>query len=153
MRRSRMIKIVATLGPASNTHDHLRALSLAGADVFRINMSHTSHPNLKTLVETVRAVEAEVGRPISILVDLQGPKLRLGKLGGEQAAPDRRARHLRARRNRVRRASHSHPASRDFRGAQSPAAHLLIDDGKVRLVAREVATRPHRRPRSSRAAW
>src|SRR5687768_1347595 len=82
MRRRRMIKIVATLGPASRTRDQLRALSLAGADVFRINMSHTSHANLKTLVETVRGLEAELGRPTSILVDLQGPKLRLGKLAG-----------------------------------------------------------------------
>ena len=81
MRRSRMIKIVATLGPASNTAEQLRALFLAGVDVFRINMSHTTHPNLKILVETVRGLETEVGRPISILVDLQGPKLRLGKLG------------------------------------------------------------------------
>ena len=71
---------MATLGPASRTRDQLRELFLAGADVFRINMSHTTHPNLKTLVETVRGIETEVERPISILVDLQGPKLGLGKL-------------------------------------------------------------------------
>src|SRR5215213_5378435 len=82
MRRSRMIKIVATLGPASRTREQLRALFVAGVDVFRINMSHTTHANLKTLVETVRAIETDVARPISILVDLQGPKLRLGKLAG-----------------------------------------------------------------------
>ena len=85
MRRSRKTKIVATLGPSSHTHEHLKTLFVAGVDVFRINMSHTNHVRLKTLVDTVRAVEAEVGRPISILVDLQGPKLRLGKIeGGEK---------------------------------------------------------------------
>src|SRR3954463_3110564 len=85
MRRSRKTKIVATLGPASHTQEHIRNLFIAGVDVFRINMSHTSHANLTTLVNTVRAVEADVGRPIAVLVDLQGPKLRLGKLdGGER---------------------------------------------------------------------
>src|SRR5258708_31097627 len=85
MRRSRKTKIVATLGPASHTQDQIRTLFIAGVDVFRINMSHTSHANLTTLVKTVRAVEADVGRPIAILVDLQGPKLRLGKIdGGER---------------------------------------------------------------------
>ena len=85
MRRNRKTKIVATLGPSSNTHDHLRTLFIAGVDVFRINMSHTNHQTLTMLVATARAVEAEMGRPISVLVDLQGPKLRLGILeGGEK---------------------------------------------------------------------
>ncbi len=85
MRRSRKTKIVATLGPSSRTVEQIRALFFAGVDVFRINMSHTDHANLAGLVSRVRAVEDDVGRPISILVDLQGPKLRLGKLeGGEQ---------------------------------------------------------------------
>src|SRR5258707_8901817 len=80
MRRSRKTKIVATLGPASHTQEQIRTLFVAGVDVFRINMSHTSHANLTTLVKTVRAVEADVGPPIAILVDLQRPKLRLGKI-------------------------------------------------------------------------
>ncbi|HEX3486335.1 MAG TPA: pyruvate kinase, partial [Micropepsaceae bacterium] len=82
MRRSRKTKIVATLGPASHTPEQIRALFIAGVDVFRINMSHTNHANLATLVQMVRSVEAEVERPIAILVDLQGPKLRLGKIDG-----------------------------------------------------------------------
>ena len=137
MRRSRMIKIVATLGPASNTHDHLRALSLAGADVFRINMSHTSHPNLKTLVETVRAVEAELGRPISILVDLQGPKLRLGKLGAERKLQTgSRVTFVRSETaSDAQSVPIPHP---EIFAALKPGSNLLIDDGKVRLVAHEV---------------
>ena len=65
MRRARNTKIVATLGPASRTHGHIRTLFVAGADVFRINMSHTDHPMLKTLVDSIRAVEAEWPRLIA----------------------------------------------------------------------------------------
>ncbi len=78
MRRLRRIKILATFGPASSDSAMIRRLFEAGADVFRINMSHTSHENMRELVKTIRNVESSYGRPIGILVDLQGPKLRLG---------------------------------------------------------------------------
>ncbi len=84
MRRSRKTKILATLGPASCTPDAIKALFDAGADLFRINMSHTSHAALGELHGHLRALEADVGRPIGILVDLQGPKIRLGTLPGGQ---------------------------------------------------------------------
>ena len=79
MRRSRKVKILATIGPASSTTTVIKKLFEAGADVFRINMSHTDHALMQTLVDRIRAVEADVGRPIGILADLQGPKLRVGK--------------------------------------------------------------------------
>jgi pyruvate kinase len=79
MRRSRKVKILATLGPASSDERMIRKLFEAGADVFRINMSHTDHPTMEALVGRIRAVENAVGRPIGILADLQGPKLRVGK--------------------------------------------------------------------------
>ena len=82
MRRRRKTKILATLGPASNTLEKMRALFPAGVDVFRINMSHTSHDMLRSMVGDLRALADEVGRPIGILCDLQGPKIRLGKLTG-----------------------------------------------------------------------
>ena len=82
MRRRRKTKILATLGPASNTRDKMRELFDAGVDVFRINMSHTSHEMLATMHRQLRALSEEVGRPIGILCDLQGPKIRLGKLSG-----------------------------------------------------------------------
>src|SRR6195952_4753459 len=78
MRRLRRIKILATLGPASSDSAMIRKLFEAGADVFRINMSHTSHDKMRELVKTIRNVESSYGRPIGILVDLQGPKLRVG---------------------------------------------------------------------------
>ncbi len=80
MRRTRKAKIVATLGPASSSPEMIRKLFMAGADVFRLNFSHGSHDDHKARVDTIRALEAEVGRPICILQDLQGPKIRVGTL-------------------------------------------------------------------------
>ena len=82
MRRLRKTKILATLGPASNTPDKMRALFEAGVDVFRINMSHTDHAMLKRMVTDLRALGDAVGRPVGILADLQGPKIRLGTITG-----------------------------------------------------------------------
>ena len=88
MRRQRRTKVVATLGPASSEHAVIGRLFAAGADVFRINMSHTTHDKMRELVATIRAVEAECNRPIGILVDLQGPKLRLGSFKNDAADID-----------------------------------------------------------------
>jgi pyruvate kinase len=79
MRRDRRVKIVATLGPASNNEETMRRLFEAGADVFRVNMSHATHEGLREVHGIVRKLEIEASRPIGILVDLQGPKLRIGK--------------------------------------------------------------------------
>lgn len=78
MTRKRRVRILATLGPASSEEAQIEALYRAGADVFRINMSHADHALMRTLVERIRTVEGTVGRPITILADLQGPKLRVG---------------------------------------------------------------------------
>jgi pyruvate kinase len=79
MRRLRKVKILATLGPASNSEATIEELARAGADVFRINMSHASHDLLKETMDKIRKVEKNIKRPIGVLVDLQGPKLRIGK--------------------------------------------------------------------------
>jgi pyruvate kinase len=133
MRRQRRTKIVATLGPASSDRAVIRRLFEAGADVFRINMSHTSHERMRELIAMIRSVEQETDRPIGILVDLQGPKLRLGTFGGgsvmvkkgdtfildSSVAPGNTARvHL------------PHP---EILEAAQPGQTLLLDDGKVRL--------------------
>ena len=78
MRRNRRVKIIATLGPSSSDPETIAALFEAGADVFRINMSHTSPDKLRALVAAIRKVEDDAGRPIGIPTDLQGPKLRIG---------------------------------------------------------------------------
>ena len=78
MKRDRNVKIVATLGPASNDYAMIRALHDAGADVFRLNMSHGDHAEIAARHGIIRQVEQDVGRPIAILADLQGPKLRVG---------------------------------------------------------------------------
>ncbi len=79
IRRRRRIKIIATLGPASADRSTVAALFEAGADVFRINMSHASHDAMRERVAMIRSLEEEYGRPIGVLVDLQGPKLRVGE--------------------------------------------------------------------------
>ena len=138
MRRRRKTKIVATLGPASATPESVRALFEAGADVFRINMSHTDHARLTSLVAAVRAEEKKAGRPIGVLADLQGPKLRLGKIVGGTAKLDKGA--------TVR----LEPTDSAGNAARLPVPHpeifaaikegetVLIDDGKVCLEVRSV---------------
>ena len=82
MRRNRQAKILATLGPASSSRDEIAALFEAGADVFRLNMSHGSHEDQKARFDTIRSLEAVYGRPIGIVLDLQGPKLRIATFAG-----------------------------------------------------------------------
>ena len=76
MRRQRNIKIVATLGPSSSDYETIKALHLAGADVFRLNMSHGSHDEIAKRHQIIRQIENELDSPIAILADLQGPKLK-----------------------------------------------------------------------------
>ena len=78
MKRPCNAKIVATLGPASADRATIEALIHAGADVFRLNFSHGTHADHKARLDTIRAVETDLGRPIGVLLDLQGPKLRVG---------------------------------------------------------------------------
>ena len=85
MRRERRTKILATLGPASESPEMIAKLFEAGADVFRLNMSHLPRERLKERVEMIRSVEAKFKRPIAILADLQGPKLRVGGFEGDGA--------------------------------------------------------------------
>lgn len=134
MYRKRNAKIVATLGPASANQETIRALFEAGADVFRLNFSHGSHADHRRNLELIRAIEQEVRRPIGVLMDLQGPKLRLGvfadgpvrleegasfRLDLDQDTPGSQAR-----------APLPHP---EIFAALEPGADLLVDDGRVRL--------------------
>src|SRR6185437_9471853 len=142
MRRLRRIKILATLGPASSDSAMIRRLFEAGADVFRINMSHTSHDKMRELVKTIRNVESSYGRPIGILVDLQGPKLRLGSFA-EGAVQLQNGQSFTLDSDKTpgdgTRVQLPHP---EILAALKPGHALLLDDGKVRLIAEE--TTPER---------
>ena len=139
MRRLRRIKILATLGPASSDSAMIRKLFEAGADVFRINMSHTSHDKMRELVKTIRNVEISYGRPIGILVDLQGPKLRLGAFAeGSTQLKNGQSFVLDSDKTPGdnSRVQLPHP---EILAALRPGHALLLDDGKVRLIAEETS--------------
>jgi pyruvate kinase len=133
MRRNRNAKIVATLGPASSSPEMIRALFDAGADVFRLNFSHGTHDDHRRRFEAIRAIEHEVGRPIGILQDLQGPKIRIGTLksGQTKLLPDSTVRfHLSSEPGDAKDVPLPHPeVVRNI----LPGHMLMIDDGKLRL--------------------
>ena len=139
MRRLRRIKILATLGPASSDSAMIRRLFEAGADVFRINMSHTSHDKMRELVKTIRNVESSYGRPIGILVDLQGPKLRLGIFKDGAAEIDKGQDFIFDTDPAPGDATRVHLPHPEIFAAIKPGDVLLIDDGKLRLTATETS--------------
>ena len=133
MRRRRKTKILATLGPSSNSLEMMRQLFDAGVDVFRINMSHTSHEMLAQMHGDLRKLSEEVGRPIGILCDLQGPKIRLGKLcGGPRLLVEGERIKLVLGESSDTPAEIPIPHPEIFQAIKQKHA-LLIDDGKVRL--------------------
>ena len=134
MRRTRNAKIVATLGPSSAHPDVVRQLFLAGVDVFRLNFSHGSAADHRARFAVLRELEQATGRPIGILADLQGPKLRVGTFADGpvqlvEGAPFRLD--LDPAPGSAQRASLPHP---EIFAALVPGAELLLDDGKLRLV-------------------
>ena len=133
MNRSRRTKILATLGPASSTSEKIEELYLAGADVFRINMSHSSHPVLNELVAAIRSVEAKHGRPIGILADLQGPKLRLGEFADGQIEVSKGHQISLDLDETPGDASRVHLPHPEILSALEVGHRVLIDDGKVEL--------------------
>jgi len=133
MRRRRKTKILATLGPGTSTQARIRALFDAGADVFRVNMSHTSHTALAEFHSAVRALELEVSRPIGILVDLQGPKIRLGALPGGARMLKEGERVRLVRKSASTEASEIPVPHAEVFTAIKMRHSLLIDDGRVRL--------------------
>jgi pyruvate kinase len=137
MRRYRNAKIVATLGPASDSPEIIRRLFEAGADVFRLNFSHGGHADHAARIAAIRALEAETGRPIGILTDLQGPKLRIGDLDGgctELKAGRMYRLDLSEAPGDDTRAPLPHP---EVFAALEEGIDLLLDDGKLRLRVTE----------------
>ncbi len=134
MRRTRNTKIVATLGPASSSAAVIEQVFVAGADVFRMNFSHGSPDDHRRRVAILRDLESRHGRPIAILADLQGPKLRVGAFEGGcvqlhigepfrlQLDPV------------IGSADRVHLPHPEIFAALAPGIELLLDDGKLRLV-------------------
>jgi len=142
MRRYRKAKIIATLGPASSTFAMIENLFKAGVDVFRLNFSHGSYEIHQANIQFIRKVEEKYKRPIGILMDLQGPKLRVGVF--KQQAVELKAGtsftlDLKEEAGDERRVFFPHA---EIYASLVPHTHLLLDDGKIRLkVLRQEATK------------
>lgn len=133
MRREGCTRIVATLGPASSSPEKIEALIKAGADVFRLNFSHGSHEDHAARYHTVRTVAAALDRPVGILADLQGPKLRIATFADgkvELTAGQRFRLDLDLTPGTATRVGMPHP---EIFAAVAPGQDLLLDDGKIRL--------------------
>jgi pyruvate kinase len=140
LRRRRSAKIVATLGPSSSAPEQIGALFEAGVDVFRLNFSHGTQDDHRARFEAIRRIEGATGRPIGILADLQGPKLRLGTFAEgriELAAGSRFHLDLDRRAGDENRAPLPHP---EIFEALRPGTELLLDDGRVRLQVEDCGT-------------
>jgi pyruvate kinase len=133
VHRNRNAKIIATLGPASSTIERIRDLFETGADVFRLNCSHSTTAELEDRVAKIRDLEQQTGRPVAVMLDLQGPKLRIGRLEGGTAMLDEGSRYrldLDDTPGDHVRAPLPHP---EIFAALKPGIDLLLDDGKLRL--------------------
>jgi pyruvate kinase len=131
--RSRKVKILATLGPASSSATMIRKLMLAGVDAFRINMSHGNQKQKAKLVEHIRALEKEFHRPTTILFDLQGPKLRVGHFDGGKAVLQKGSRFIFDREDKAGGGKRVQLPHAELFESIRPGNRILIDDGKVRL--------------------
>ena len=134
MKRERNVKIVATLGPASNDYEMIRALHEAGADVFRLNMSHGDHAEIAVRHAIIRQIEADLGQPIAILADLQGPKLRVGVFADDNGHDLEVGATFRMDLdNTPGDATRVQLPHTEIFAALEPGSSLLINDGKIRV--------------------
>jgi len=139
VKRNRRVKIVATLGPSSSSLEKMSEMFECGVDVFRINMSHTSHEKLRELHASIKVIEAKFGRPIGILVDLQGPKLRVGEfVDGSTDLIEGNSFNLDLDDAPGTAARVKLPHPEIFKGIK-PGDRLLLNDGKIRLTLVEAS--------------
>ncbi|WP_337997209.1 pyruvate kinase [Oleispirillum naphthae] len=139
MRRFRHAKILATLGPSSSSEEAIESLFRAGADVFRLNFSHGTHDDHRARLEAIRALAKRLRRPIGILADLQGPKLRIGAFAEGKvalAAGQTFRLDLLDSPGGAERVRLPHP---EIFAALKPGTDLLLDDGRIRLTVTRVA--------------
>ncbi len=133
MRRLRRVKILATLGPASQDRETIARLAAAGADIFRINMSHSSHEGMRARIRDIRALSEEMGHEIGVLVDLQGPKLRVGEFEGGGVDLVKGQTFVLDADRKPGDSTRVHLPHPEILRALAPGHVVLIDDGKVRL--------------------
>ncbi|MDG5488722.1 pyruvate kinase [Sphingomonas sp. BGYR3] len=131
--RSRKVRVLATLGPASSTPEMIARLYAAGADAFRVNMSHGDQASKIPLIEAIRSLEKQFGRPTTILADLQGPKLRVGKFTDGRVILETGQRFVLDRSAEPGDSTRVELPHREIFQAIETGAHLLLDDGKLRL--------------------
>lgn len=137
MHRGRHAKIVATLGPSSSSPEMIRKLFDKGVDVFRLNFSHGEHADHAARVRSIREIERETARPIGIMADMQGPKLRVGTFTHDRVelnAGQRFRLDLDPAPGTADRVNLPHKAIFE---ALEQDAELLLDDGKIRLLVRD----------------
>jgi pyruvate kinase len=139
MSTCRKTKILATLGPASDAPDMIERLILAGANGFRLNFSHGSHEYFRPLVDAIRAASAKTGKAVAILQDLQGPKMRIGKLAdGKPVHLIPGSRFILTTREQE---GNAMIVSTSYSGLPSdvkPGDRILIDDGAIELKVLQV---------------
>jgi pyruvate kinase len=131
--RSRKVRVLATLGPASNNAEMIARLFEAGADAFRVNMSHGDQQSKVAVIEAIRSLEKKYGRPTTILADLQGPKLRVGKFDGGKVELKTGQTFILDRDKAPGDATRVELPHREIFEAIEPGARLLLDDGKLVL--------------------
>ena len=138
MRRQRAARIVSTLGPSSSSPECIRALFEAGTDVFRLNFSHGTHAEHKERFETVRALEVEFDRPAGIIMDLQGPKIRVGSFaGGQVLLEEGAAFRLDGEAGKIGSAARASISNPEIFSSLESGHPLLLDDGRIRLRVTE----------------
>ena len=139
LRRNRNVKIVATLGPSSSTEEMVSRLFEEGVDVFRLNLSHGLHDEIKKRHEIIRKVENKFRRPICILADLQGPKLRCGDFKDKQAELVTGQTFVFDKERALGNSKRVHLPEFEVFKSLKKDSKVLVNDGKIKLVVKEVS--------------
>jgi pyruvate kinase len=137
--RTRKVRILATLGPASDSPAMIRRLVEAGADAFRLNMSHGTHADHEKRIAAIRALEAELDRPTTIVADLQGPKLRVGKFLGDKAELKNGQAYVFDRDETPGDTTRATLPHKEIFDAAEAGMRLLVDDGKLVFRVKKVS--------------
>jgi pyruvate kinase len=136
---TRRAKIVCTIGPASNTEDKIRELMLAGMDVARLNFSHGTHEDHAAVIQSLRKVAVDLGRTICILQDLQGPKIRTGRLQDRIPIALLTGQTVTITPADTMGTAELIPTTyRDIANDVKPGEHILLSDGRLELVVTQI---------------